>query len=328
MNNYYYMCYEPIDSAYFAEKLCAALASKAEIPKPLINPENLPLIDDYQEFIGQTIRNSAGLVFMMTPKSVDSDVCRKEWRYALKNLKPIIPVRFDAYTNPPIALDSLSPIDFSSDFDAGIKNFIDRSNWFSSDEGIRKTIELAILDARFELRRPGTDKILLSNRIEKYQLLISNLELKGSLGQAINLLTKHIFISYSRQDSDAMKDLKRILTRYGVPIWYDDKVEQGTENWPKEIQSAIEKAGCVVCILSPDAKNSEWVSQEIHYAKLHDIQIFPLLIRGDDKNAVPIELANYQRTNVNLNESLEKQLDNFISHITAHLQKQKIEFSY
>jgi hypothetical protein len=328
MNNHYYICYEPLDGTYIAEQLCDALNKSNGLPKPWLDIQYSHETEDYQEFIGQIIRNSEGLILLMTPKGMNSNVCRKEWRYALKNLKPIIPVRFDTQTSLPFVLDSLKPIDFSSNFDLGLQELIERHKWIRTDDGIRKTIELAILDAKFELRRPGTDKTMLHDRIKNYELLIANLGSSENSNQTLGLLTKQTFISYSRQDIEAMNELKRILTKHGVPIWYDEKVEQGTENWPKEIQSAIEKAGCVVCMLSPDAKTSDWVSQEIHYAKLHNIRIFPILIRGNDKNAVPIELANYQRTTIDLNDNIEMQLGKFIPSLLIYLQNQKLEFSY
>ena len=55
--------------------------------------------------------------------------------------------------------------------------------------------------------------------------------------------------------------------------------------------SRVKGAGCVIAILSPDAKDSEWVNEELGYAKIRKLRIFTVLARGDESNALPLGLT-------------------------------------
>lgn len=331
MKKHYYICYEEIDNNGFAEKLCGAIRN-LDIPfEPWIDIDYSSDTEDFYDFIEKAVKNSDGLIFILTPESAKSRNCKKEWQYALVNLKPIIPIRVDTYSELPLRLASREPVDFTIGFEIGLKKLIKKMIWLHTKEGVSETLELAISDARQALRSPDANKILLEEKIKNIKVAIENLKLKSAEidEQAKKVFSKHVFISYSLKDSVMMKEIKRILMNRGVKIWNDEKVEQGTEDWAKEIQLAIEQSACVVCLLSPDAKDSKWVNRELSYAEIQDIRVFPILIRGDETDAVPIRLVSYQRTNINSNQDIEMQLDKTLSDIAFHLAKIKdVEFAY
>jgi hypothetical protein len=105
---------------------------------------------------------------------------------------------------------------------------------------------------------------------------------------------RHLFLSYSRKDAAIMQRLRGSLIAEGLPVWTDEDLKPGTPSWKSTIEAAIEEAGGMVVILSPDAKQSEWVERELDYAKTCGVQIFPVLARGDERSAVPFELINAQ----------------------------------
>ncbi len=103
---------------------------------------------------------------------------------------------------------------------------------------------------------------------------------------------KHIFLSYSHEDIDFMRRLRADLRAEGLDVWTDkQRLEPGTQMW-SEIEKAIESAGCMVVILSPDAKQSVSVKRELIYAETFGVRIFPVLARGNKRNAVPITLSD------------------------------------
>jgi hypothetical protein len=108
----------------------------------------------------------------------------------------------------------------------------------------------------------------------------------------------HVFISYSRDDGDMMRRVRDTLAAEGMTIWIDEHLTAGTPSWRAEIEKAIENASAMIVLLSPTAKRSEWVNNEIAYAQAHEIAIFPLLVRGDDRDAVPLGLITAQRVDV------------------------------
>lgn len=112
-----------------------------------------------------------------------------------------------------------------------------------------------------------------------------------------------VFMSYSRRDKAVMQRIATFLRKEGINVWVDnEKLVPGTPIWEIEVENAIISAGAVVVLLSPDSKNSPWVRREIGYAEGNGKRIFPILISGDERNAVPIRLINHQRIDVRQNE--------------------------
>ena len=93
----------------------------------------------------------------------------------------------------------------------------------------------------------------------------------------------HVFISYSREDKTTMQRIKQTLIESGLEVWTDEGIEEGTPNWQLEIEKAIEEADCLVCVLTPTAKRSSWVREELMYATLYEKQIYMLHLEGDYK---------------------------------------------
>lgn len=108
-------------------------------------------------------------------------------------------------------------------------------------------------------------------------------------------MVNHIFLSYSRKDVQFMAVVRDHLRSQQLQVWTDESLQPGTPDWERAIEQKISTAGCVVVILSPDSRNSEWVSRELAMADSHKLRIFPVLLRGDDQTAVPLRLATTQR---------------------------------
>jgi len=105
----------------------------------------------------------------------------------------------------------------------------------------------------------------------------------------------HVFISYSREDSSLMRRLARDLRSQLAEVWTDDgELRPGTRRWKQAIEQAIEEARCVVVVLTPSAKASEWVALETTYARTLDKPIIPWLAAGDVQSSVPIDLIDTQ----------------------------------
>jgi flagellar biosynthesis GTPase FlhF len=109
------------------------------------------------------------------------------------------------------------------------------------------------------------------------------------------LSTGHIFISYSRRDSEAMLRIVSYLREQGINAWVDnEKLVPGTPIWEYEIEKAIRGAFAIVVVLSPDAKKSEWVLREITLADQFHKRVFPVLVGGSDEDSIPLRLITRQ----------------------------------
>jgi tetratricopeptide (TPR) repeat protein len=103
-----------------------------------------------------------------------------------------------------------------------------------------------------------------------------------------------IYISYSRKDIEIMYQVRDSLEGAGISVWTDEALKPGTINWQNEIERVIKEVQAVVVILSPEAKNSEWLNRELSFSSMVGLPIYPVLARGDEKEAVPLQLVTTQ----------------------------------
>jgi Cft2 family RNA processing exonuclease len=87
----------------------------------------------------------------------------------------------------------------------------------------------------------------------------------------------HIFISYANDDTDSAALLKRELTDVGFEVWMDaDKLRTGKQ-WRDEIDAAIRSAAAMIVVMTPAARDSEYVAYEWAFAWGAGIKLIPLL---------------------------------------------------
>lgn len=161
------------------------------------------------------------------------------------------------------------------------------------------------------------DNLLLSIQVRfKRQAQILGIPIDESV-KPIRRINHHVFLSYAREDSLTMRRIKNDAQQAHLSVWTDEDLEPGTSAWTNAIQDAIETAGCVVVILSPDAKKSEWVNRELEYAEAHGISVFPILLRGNEREVKPIQLIRVQHSDIRDNYELRiaKLFDSIRSHI-------------
>jgi TIR domain len=106
---------------------------------------------------------------------------------------------------------------------------------------------------------------------------------------------KQVFISYAKPDTDRMRAVVARCRSRNYNCWVDESgLVPGTPSWQKRVEQAIEEATCLVVLLSPASKSSEWVRLEVSYAKQFGLNILPILVSGDNRTAVPIGLTETQ----------------------------------
>lgn len=101
-----------------------------------------------------------------------------------------------------------------------------------------------------------------------------------------------IFFSYSRSDaSDFALKLATELKNAGINVWIDQLDIPVGRAWDIEIEKALERANCVIFILSNKSVSSDNVLNEIGYALDEEKQVIPILI-SDCK--IPIRVRRLQ----------------------------------
>jgi hypothetical protein len=132
------------------------------------------------------------------------------------------------------------------------------------------------------------DKIFasLSTLLTKWAYEIQNTEKRTEnifpsfkLDSQTKTPSKNIFISHCREDGDFADLLKSRLEKEGFQVWVDtDRLKIG-QVWREEIDQAIRKSSALIVIMSPEARNSEYVTYEWAFAWGVDVKIFPIQLK-------------------------------------------------
>lgn len=90
----------------------------------------------------------------------------------------------------------------------------------------------------------------------------------------------YVFISYSHKDTAYVAKLAASLEERGIDVWMDDEIDYG-DRYPRVIQEHLDSCAAVVLVMSKHSTISEWVSNELAYAKNKEKTVLPLLLSGD-----------------------------------------------
>ena len=106
---------------------------------------------------------------------------------------------------------------------------------------------------------------------------------------------KHIFISYSRRDSEEIDKIKNILEVVGFDVWLDRASIGGGDQWDDEVGYAIIRSDVVIIALSRHSVSSDNVKDELNLARSEKKRIIPVLISSVELPAgLKLMLARYQ----------------------------------
>jgi hypothetical protein len=108
-------------------------------------------------------------------------------------------------------------------------------------------------------------------------------------------LAKNLFISYSRNDADAVGTLVADASSLGYDAWLDRELSGG-QQWWAEVLRRIRDCDVFVVAMSRDALNSQACESEYNYAAALGKPILPVLVKGDVSDSLlPPALAGIQR---------------------------------
>lgn len=101
----------------------------------------------------------------------------------------------------------------------------------------------------------------------------------------------HIFVSYSRTDEEHATRIVEALREAGHVCWVDTASVPGGGRWLREIARAIEECNAVVALVSDAFVESEWVEEELLYARQFKKEVIPLLL---EDRPLPMQLIARQ----------------------------------
>lgn len=111
---------------------------------------------------------------------------------------------------------------------------------------------------------------------------------------------KNVFISHIHEDDAGLTKLKDLLKKNGMDI-RDASINSSSPNdakSPEYIKSGIlapqiNWASTLIVYLTPETKNSKWVSWEIEYAQKQGKRIIGVWAHGHNECEIPDALNDY-----------------------------------
>ena len=97
---------------------------------------------------------------------------------------------------------------------------------------------------------------------------------------------QYVFISYKNEDLDFAENIVNRLARAGFTAWTDARISAG-EEWQTTIDQAIRDAFALVVIMTPEAKDSEYVTYEWAFAAGANVKVIPGYAEADRAASAP-----------------------------------------
>ena len=89
-----------------------------------------------------------------------------------------------------------------------------------------------------------------------------------------------VFISHSTADLSLVQQLQYWLEVNGIETYLADLYPQPGATLASKISNAIEQSNCVIAVLTQNGARSQWVHQEIGYAKRAGRLVIPVAEEG------------------------------------------------
>jgi len=129
-------------------------------------------------------------------------------------------------------------------------------------------------------------------------------------------MSKEIFISYSRRDTEFVTRLASDLDAQVAGVWFDQSTIQLGENWHAEIMDGIRECKAFILVLSPDAAESKYVREELNKALELGKIIFPVIYRAakwaDEIEALVKEIQTLDLRSGSYTDNFQKLVDGLI----------------
>ena len=90
----------------------------------------------------------------------------------------------------------------------------------------------------------------------------------------------HVFISYSRRDTETINEIVSKLEAAGIEVWLDREAIKAGRQWRKQIVEGIDRADAFILHLSPDSTASVNVMKELNLAEeAQEPFVLPMMLK-------------------------------------------------
>lgn len=156
----HFISYSSADGEEFALRLRNELEAGHPSLPVWLDKRDIQPGQDWDEEIAEALKTCSSFLFVMTRDSVeDESECKREWTYALRYKKPIIPIKLHADAEMPFRLAPRQHIDFThaleseDEFNAALARLRKHLEWRASTAGVLQALKDRLADAQRDLRR-------------------------------------------------------------------------------------------------------------------------------------------------------------------------------
>jgi WD40 repeat protein len=134
-----------------------------------------------------------------------------------------------------------------------------------------------------------------------------------------------VFVSYSRRDSEFVRQLVSDLEARGKSVWLDTDGIEDAELFPEAIRTAIEGSDAFMFVITPESAASRFCAQEVEHALELNKRLVPVLRRPVADEALPeaVRVRNWIPYTVDVDaqaasDRIVVALDTDLAHVRAH----------
>ena len=110
-----------------------------------------------------------------------------------------------------------------------------------------------------------------------------------------------VFISHSTRDINIVHEFAKWIKSFNIDVYVAELTFQPGEPLPEKVAKMIDASDCVLAILTRGGIRSEWVNQEIGYAKKAGKILIPIVEEGVEIKGfiANLEFIPFHRNNIN-----------------------------
>jgi hypothetical protein len=298
-----FICYDAEHDKVFRDRIVQSLSR--HVKTTWIHDRDIQKGADYAREINLGIEQADNFFYLISPHSIASDYCQKEFAHALKYNKRIVPLLIapTPESEVPKTLSDLQYINFTGDAEQthyyhnidDILNILrrDREYYEQHKVFLARALKWQASDQKpsFLLRGYNLDNaktwLRLNDKRKQHPPLPLHHELISASEAAKGQLGTEVFVSYSRKDSDFARHLNTKLQKAGKTTYFDQESISKGVDFGKEIYKGIEGADNFVFVISPDAVNSPYCQGEVEYAAEQNKRFISVLHRETELTTMP-----------------------------------------
>jgi hypothetical protein len=106
-------------------------------------------------------------------------------------------------------------------------------------------------------------------------------------------MAQHVFISYKHEEKEFADTLIRQLQMAGFPVWVDTEHLRAGENWREAINFAIKDSFALILLVTPEARESQYVTYEWAFAQGAGVKVIPVLLKPTASLHPQLEMLQY-----------------------------------